>query len=123
MFDRIKAMRDLDAGLERLNKVSPNIAMHLSNGHIHSDAILAVSQATGCRLEAMAQAMVFMGLSLAENDRIAYRNLESPEVRQEHSKLRLELLELTEQLMAQALEAECQCHKKEEPAPFLGERG
>lgn len=114
-----EALKMLNESLRELDETSPNKAVRLSNARLRDDAALALSQAVGCRLAPTARAMAFLGLTWGENQTIGVRYIEQMENRDEHTKAALRLVSLTEELVEQALKANCGCSVSDQPAPFL----
>lgn len=120
-FAATMAGAKLLAKLKALNEVFPEAAMELQNAHLYSDALVAVSQANGCRLEAAARAMALLGMTRQDVSDAARRWIETPATRLRYYDAVGEMLHLTEELVAQALQENCGCQGGDQPAPLIGD--
>ena len=120
-FAAESAAAKLQAKLGELNEVFPSTAMELQNAHLYSDALIALRQANGCRLEEAVRAMVMVGMAVGEGTDVAVKYIESPNHRMHYHDVVFEMLALTEGLVAQALVENCACQGSDQPAPLIAD--
>lgn len=120
-YDSKQAVKQLKDKTDELDATSTNTGVRLQNAHMYTNSLMALSQAVGCRLEAMAWGMVLVGLGQRDAEDMARRFIEDDKARERYQDVRVELMELTQDLVSQALAQNCDCHNSEVPAPLLGE--
>ena len=118
-FDEKAAAQRLVGKALELAKATDLRPLHIRANTLRDDALLALSQAVGCRAGALSRVLMYMGLDLAEHDEWVERLVEKPETRALIRDKRLELMEATEALIAEALQENCGCAWKSEPAPLI----
>ena len=122
------AVKELQDCLERMQKLSSNTGVRLAQAHLYSDALIALSQADACRLEPLIRMSAMIGVSMQANTDLFYRQIEDEATRSKLAEAQVEMLTLAENLISQALQANCSCRAGTEPARLiadhvLGQRG
>ena len=120
-FDAESAAIRLKGKLEHMNRAFPGAAMELQHAHLYSDALRALRQANGCRLEETFRALAMVGLSIGEVTDVAEKQIEDPDARVHYHDAVYDMLALTEMLVAQALQANCECTGSSKEAPLIGD--
>ena len=116
-FDSKQADQQLMDVYEKLNLISSNAGVRLQNAAMYASALLSLTQAEKCRLEAMAWGLMTMGLAQREARDIGRQFIEDETARDKYEDTRLELVKLTEDIVARALEGSCSCQRGAEPSP------
>ena len=119
-FNSEAAAQKLNLKADELERLTTKTAVRLQSAHMFTDALIAVSQAAGCRLDSTALAMVLFGWSQRDSEDAARRYIEDDKARTQFNDTRLELLSLTTDLVAAALRENCGCQQSEVPATLIG---
>ena len=120
-YDVEAAAKKLLDAFEEMKNISNNQAVKFSQSHLYSDALVALSQAVGCRLSPFARAMALMGTTMEFDREIQYRNIDDVKTREKLGESRVAFLSLTEDLVSEALKENCGCRVGTEPAPLIGD--
>ncbi|MDP2727849.1 MAG: hypothetical protein Q8P59_09940 [Dehalococcoidia bacterium] len=108
-FNAAKAEEQIASKAQALNRFSSNRFVHHWNNQLRDDAVKALSFATECDLPGTLRAATMLGMDIGEHEEVLARHIENPMDGGLIRKGRDDLLRLTEDLIVEAMTANCGC--------------